>query len=96
MTRLANRTKELQQFERMWRRQVSERILLIEAPSGYGKTGLMARFEHLCALEGHAVLVNFKGRLSIAEVFFRIKRVLGSRRFPTFNQAIANFFNSGV
>lgn len=97
MKRLANRTKELQQFERMLRRDVRERILLIEAPSGYGKSGLMERFQNLCPSGVQAVSLDLKAaQLGISYVFSRIQRVLGKQRFPNFNQAIANFLNSGV
>ena len=97
MTRFANRTRELHLFEQMLRRQVRERILLIEAPSGYGKTGLMGRFEILCSQEIHPVLIDLKGaQAGIASVFSRIQRVLGKPRFRNFNALIDRFLNSGV
>ena len=97
MTRFANRTRELHLFEQMLRRQVRERILLIEAPSGYGKTGLMGRFERLCSQEIHPVLIDLKGaQAGIAFVFSWIQRVLGKPRFRNFNALIDRFLNSGV
>jgi hypothetical protein len=104
MTRFANRTRELHLFEQMLRRQVGERILLVEAPSGYGKTGLMGRFERLCyqeihpgSQEIHPVLIDLKGaQAGIASVFSRIQRVLEKKRFPKFNAEIDRFLNSGV
>ena len=98
MTRFANRTRELHLFEQMLRRQVRERILLIEAPSGYGKTGLMGRFDEiLCSQKIHPVLIDLKGaQAGIAFVFSRIQRVLGKPRFRNFNAQIDRFLNSGV
>jgi hypothetical protein len=81
----------------MLRGEIQERILLIEAPSGYGKTGLMARFEMQCPQEIHTVLVDLKGaQEGIPYVFSRIQRKLGKKRFPNFNAAIDKFLNSGV
>jgi hypothetical protein len=97
MTRFANRTQELQLFNQMLRRDVRERILLIEAPSGYGKTGLMGRFELLCSSEIYTVLVDLKAaQTGISYVFYKIQCVLGKKRFPNFEKEIANFLNSGV
>jgi hypothetical protein len=97
MTRFANRTRELHLFEQMLRGQVRERILLVEAPSGYGKTGLMGRFEKLCSQGIHPVLIDLKwAQAGIASVFSRIQRVLGKPRFPKFNAQIDGFLNSGV
>src|SRR6476620_6449907 len=97
MRRFANRTRELHLFEQMLRGQVQERILLVEAPSGYGKTRLMGRFERLCSQEIHPVLIDLKGAQGgIASVFSRIQRVLEKPRFPKFNAEIDRFLNSGV
>jgi hypothetical protein len=97
MTRFANRTRELERFRQMLRKEIPERILLIEAPSGYGKTGLMGRFEKLCSQEIHPVLIDLKGaQAGITFVFSRIQRVLGKKRFPNFNAQIDRFLNSGV
>jgi hypothetical protein len=97
MTRFANRTRELHLFEQMLGRQVRERILLVEAPSGYGKTGLMGRFEILCSQGIYPVLIDLKGaQAGIAFVFSRIQRVLGKKRFPNFNAQIDRFLHSGV
>ena len=93
----ANHTRELHLFEQMLRGQVQERILLIEAPSGYGKTGLMGRFQILCPQKIHPVVIDLKGaQAGIAFVFSRIRRALGEQRFPNFNAQIDRLFNSGV
>ncbi len=93
----ANHTRELHLFEQMLRGQVQERILLIEAPSGYGKTGLMGRFQGLCIQKIHPVVIDLKGaEAGIPFVFSRIQRALGKKHFPNFNAKIDRLFNSGV
>ena len=93
----ANHTRELHLFEQMLLGQVQERILLIEAPSGYGKTGLMGRFQGLCTQKIHPVVIDLKGaEAGIPFVFSRIQRALGKKHFPNFNAKIDRLFNSGV
>ncbi|MGB3557709.1 MAG: hypothetical protein WBD58_01845 [Geitlerinemataceae cyanobacterium] len=100
MTRFANRTRELERFRQMLQQQIPERILLIEAPSGYGKTGLMARFAKLCPQYSRTIRtvpVDLKAaQEGIAYVFSRIARKLGTRHFSQFNAEIDRFLNSGV
>jgi AcrR family transcriptional regulator len=87
----ANRTEELALFEKMLRRQLATRILLIEAPSGYGKTGLMSRFASLCPAPNSVVPIDLKAAREggIAHLFYRVQRVLGSDRFSRFNREIS-------
>jgi hypothetical protein len=58
---------------------VDHRILLIQAKSGYGKTGLMGRFADQCPIGTLAVRLDLKAAagLGIAYVFYRIRKVLG-------------------
>ena len=95
MKRLANRTDELAFFQKMVQGQVEPRILLIQAASGYGKTGLMGRFADQCPIGTLAVPLNLKaaGGLGIAYVFYRIRKVLAAHRFPHYERAIATFLH---
>jgi hypothetical protein len=95
----ANRTRELEFFGQMLRRERAERILLIEAPSGYGKTGLMTRFKALCPqMRTLAVYINLKAAREegILYVYNRTQDVLGEASFPKLRQQIAQFLNAGV
>jgi hypothetical protein len=98
MTRLANRTQELNLFTQMVKGQLEQRILLIQAPSGYGKSGLMDRFEALCPKPAAVVTVNLKSALDegIFYLFRRTKRVLGADRFRNFDATVDRFLNAGV
>jgi len=95
MKRLANRTDELAFFQKMVQGQIEHRILLIQAASGYGKTGLMGRFVDQCPTETLAVPLNLKaaGGLGIAYVFYRIRKVLASQAFPNYERSIATFLH---
>lgn len=93
MKRLANRTDELAFFQKMVQGQIEHRILLIQAASGYGKTGLMGRFADQCPTGTIAVRLDLKsaGGLGIAYVFYRICKILKDHRFPNYEKAIAKF-----
>lgn len=95
MKRLANRTDELAFFQKMVQGQIEHRILLIQASSGYGKTGLMGRFADQCPTGTLAVPLDLKAAsgLGIAYVFYRIRKVLASQAFPNYERAIATFLH---
>jgi hypothetical protein len=95
MKRLANRTDELAFFQKMVQGQVEHRILLIQAASGYGKTGLMGRFADQCPTGTIAVPLNLKaaGGAGIAYVFYRICKLLRDHRFPNYERAIAKILH---
>jgi hypothetical protein len=96
MKRLANRTDELAFFQKMVQGQIEHRILLIQAASGYGKTGLMGRFADQCPTGTIAVRLDLKAAagLGIAYVFYRIRKVLAVQAFRNYEQAIAKFLPS--
>jgi hypothetical protein len=93
MKRLANRTDELASFQKMVRGEMAHRILLIQAASGYGKTGLMGRFAEQCPTGTIAVRLDLKAAAGygIAYVFYRICKTLKDHRFPNYEKAIAKF-----
>lgn len=97
MKQLANRTKELQQFTRMVTGQCEERIFLIEAPSGCGKTSLLLRFEAECPHPVKSAWVDLKAAQTGAPyVFSRIRKKLGTHNFPRFDRAVQHFMAGGV
>ena len=95
MKRLANRTDELAFFQKMVQGQIKHRILLIQAASGYGKTGLMGRFADQCPTGTIAVRLDLKsaGGLGIAYVFYRICKALKAHRFSHYERSIATFLH---
>jgi hypothetical protein len=97
MKRLANCTNELTFFQNMVTGKNDQRILLIQAESGYGKTGLMIRFADLCPKETIAVRLDLKaaGGLGIAYVFYRIRKVLSTYQFLAYEAAIGRFLAPG-
>ena len=78
-SRLANRTRELDFFKKMVLGEVSQRILLIEAQSGYGKTGLMERFLMECPENAKPIDIDLKDAMEtgILYVFRRSRKLLG-------------------
>jgi hypothetical protein len=95
MKLLANRTQEMALFQAILEGRDDRRILLIEAQSGYGKTGLMSRFADQCPRGTIAVRLDLKaaGGLGIAYVFYRIRRALESLRFPEYERAIGRLLH---
>jgi hypothetical protein len=95
--RIANRTQELRLFQRMVSGEVSQRILLIEAPSGLGKTNLLLKFEHHCPSTVATAWVDLKAaQTGIAYLFSRIRKKLGAEKFPRFSAAVQQFLSGGV
>lgn len=94
--RLANRTKEVEFFREMLRGEVTQRILLVEAPSGFGKTDLLAKFGHNCS-QRQLVQIDLKGASSgIIYLISRFQKKLGQNHFPHYEKAVREFLTAGV
>lgn len=93
MTRLANRVNEVAFFKRMVMGEESQRILLVQAESGYGKTGLMGRFASECPKSTIAVDIDLKDARDsgILYVFRRARKLLGKEYFSEFDCIIEQF-----
>ncbi|NMF58835.1 hypothetical protein [Pseudanabaena yagii] len=98
--RLANRTKEVEFFKKMLLGQVPQRILLIEAASGMGKTSLLAEFASLCPAHAKAavlVAIDLKSaQTGISHIFWRIQDDFGEEYFKNFNAEITGFLRAGI
>ena len=98
--RLANRTKEVDFFKKMLRGEISQRILLIQAASGMGKTSLLTEFASLCPVHAEAAIlikIDLKSsHTGIAYIFSRLQRRLGEDKFINFNKALKKFLSAGV
>jgi energy-coupling factor transporter ATP-binding protein EcfA2 len=94
MTSLANRVKEVQKFEQILGRMCPEQILLIRAPSGYGKSKLLDRFTQVCQNRSEIKLVKLELEDSAKGITYfisRIQRKLRRERFPTYDRALRQF-----
>ncbi len=98
--RLANRTREVEFFKKMLRGEIAQRILLIQAASGMGKTSLLTEFASLCPVHAEAaVLIKIdlkSAQTGIAFIFSRLQRRLGEEKFSNFNKALSSFLSAGV
>ncbi|MFM7602071.1 MAG: hypothetical protein ACKO7R_12875 [Pseudanabaena sp.] len=98
--RLANRTREVEFFKKMLRGEIAQRILLIQAASGMGKTSLLTEFASLCPVYAEAAIlvkIDLKSaQTGIAYIFSRMQKRLGEEKFINFNRALNNFLSGGV
>ena len=98
--RLANRTREVEFFKKMLRGEIAQRILLIQAASGMGKTSLLAEFAALCPVHAEAAIavkIDLKSaQTGIAYIFAKLQGRLGEDCFVRFNGALDRFLSSGV
>ncbi|MEH1952169.1 hypothetical protein [Nostoc sp.] len=95
---IANRTQELLLFNRMVEGSVANRVLLIKAESGLGKTSLLIRFKHTLSTKNTlCVEMDLKSaQRGISYVFSRIRKVLGEQHFPCLNAAVERYLRSGI
>ena len=87
MTRVANvdRDNEIALFEAMLAGKTSERILVVCAESGWGKSILLREFERRCLANiPHFAKLDFKSCTSLAETLSHLCDSLGWSNFPHF------------
>jgi hypothetical protein len=81
----ANREAELALFDQMLAGQTRERILLLEAEGGLGKTTLLNEFARRCPAHVPCAPLDLKGSTTgLHEVFYRLCDALGWEHFPAF------------
>lgn len=84
-TVLANRTPELKCFLQMVRHEILKRILLLKAPSGFGKSELLRKFRQRCPQEVLVVRLDLKtAKIGIPYFFNHVCEELGYHRFQEF------------
>ncbi len=87
---IADRKTEIEFFRAMIAGRTSERILLLQAASGKGKTDLLHRFAHECVEPFCLVRFDLKGaEKGIAQVLGVFRDKLGVEAFPRFHAALA-------
>lgn len=92
-----DRDDELGLFESMVGGYTRERILLIRAESGLGKSVLLRAFEERCPPEVLFVIVDFKGGgVTLAELLTRSCGALGWEHFPNLSARVNEFVRGGV
>jgi hypothetical protein len=92
---LADREKEQEFFAGMTAGTTGERILLLEAGGGMGKTTLMAEFVRHCHSAGMpCVPVDLKGDPGLHEVLARLCDGLGWEDFPAFTARVEELAGS--
>ncbi|MBE9003968.1 hypothetical protein NIES593_17775 [Hydrococcus rivularis NIES-593] len=97
-TLLANFTKELAFFQQMVNGENSARILLLEAPPGYGKTKLISKLIDITkeynSSKSKVITIDLKTVIDVPYLFNDICEVIGVDFFPNFTTCITNLLNS--
>jgi AAA ATPase domain len=97
MIEMANRTKEVDHFMKMLSGQCAKRILLVQGPSGYGKTKLLSKLGQSAPSSTCTIPIDLKAASSgVVHVFGRVQKRLGIDNFPRFNAELENIFATGV
>jgi len=93
-----DREEELEIFKTMLSGKNEERILLIEAQSGMGKTILLGEFDHSKPKRIAFAKIDFKGGgTSIAELFYRLRDKLGREiKFPNLDKELKGILNPTI
>lgn len=94
---IANRTQEVELFQKMVQGSFAKQVLLVEAKSGFGKTWLLARFKHNLPTNTLCVQVDLKSaQRGIPYIFSSVRKRLGEERFSKLNAAVQQYLSSGV
>jgi hypothetical protein len=94
MMRMANRVHEMSLFEALLERQCQKRILLVKAPSGYGKSELIDRFTQIGKnqLDLTVIILDLADSTAgIAYMISRLQSKLKPARFPNYDKAVRQF-----
>jgi hypothetical protein len=94
MTRMANRVHEMSLFEALLERQCQKRILLVKAPSGYGKSELIDRFTQIGKNQADLTVIILDladSTAGIAYLISRLQRKLKPARFPNYDRSVRQF-----
>ena len=94
---IANRTPELELFNNIVQGKFPQRILLIEAKSGFGKTWLLRRFTDTLPTNTLCVPMDLKSaQRGIPYIFSSVRKRLGQERFPRLNAAVRQYLGGGI
>ncbi len=92
-----DRREELALLQKLAAGQTDERILLIQAASGWGKSELLREFRSRMKQHPGLVLVDFKGgNLSLADVIYHICDILGWKHFKNLRAAVQHILHPAV
>jgi len=93
-----DRDEELALFDSMLAGKTEERILLIQAESGWGKSELLRAFAHRCPTGIRFAEIDFKGGgTSLAELFSRLCDKLGGwDRFPKLKTELQSIVHPSI
>ena len=95
--KIANRTQEIKLFQSIIQGNFPQRVLLIKAKSGFGKTWLLAQFKHTLPASTLSVQVDLRTAYrGIASIFSSVCKKLGQERFPKLNDAVQRYLSAGV
>jgi len=84
-------------FRQMLRQEVEQKILLIEAQSGYGKTDLLDYFAYHCSSQYSTVQLDLKdATLGTTYLISRLQRKLGQARFPRLEKSVCEFLSASI
>jgi hypothetical protein len=95
---IANQIDHLERFRQIITGKASEQILLIQAPSGFGKSTLLRRFKHECYENKFSVVpIPLKGAdIGLPFLFDCVFQELGQKYFLNFAQKLEPMVGRGV